>query len=294
MRPFSLRSAVLVAICGLTFQQLIWAAAFKAAPTYGAHTKPQAIVVADLNGDGILDLAIANEGSSDVSVLIGKGDGTFVNQIRYSTGTGTDPVSIAAADFNGDGKPDLVVADSANKKMSVLMNSGTGTFGAAVEYTVGNLPSSVAAADLNGDGIADIAITNSTDNTVMVWLNNGSGTFTKTGTYTTDAAPQSVAIADFNGDGANDLVIADKNGNDVSVLLNQGAGTFGTAVNYCVVVTTGACNSLPAISPVSVIAVDLNGDGKPDLAVASLSKAVTTLLNNGSGVFTLHHQQHQA
>ncbi len=290
MRSFSLRHAAVVAVCGLALQQFGWAAAFKGASTFPAHLAPDSIVVADFNGDGNLDLAIANRSSNDISVLMGKGDGTFITGVKYSSGAGTNPFGIATADVNGDGKPDLVVANAGNKTIAVLMNTGTGTFNPAVAYTVGNVPSSVAAADITGDGVADIAVTNSSDNTVTVLFNNGSGTFTKAGTYATDAAPHSVAIADFNGDGSNDLVVANQNGNDVSVLLNQGAGAFNAAVNYCVVSTTGNCNAISAVSPVSVIAVDLTGDGKPDLAVASLSKSVVTLVNNGSGVFTLTAQ----
>ena len=291
MRRVFLRRAALVAFCGFAlFQQFVWAAAFKGAATFPAHLAPCSIVVADFNGDGNLDIAIANRSSNDISVLLGKGNGTFNAQVKYSAGAGTDPVGIAAADFNGDGKPDLVVANSGNKSISVLMNTGTGTFNAAVKYTVGNSPSAVAAADLNGDNIADIAVTNSADNTVTILLNNGTGTFTATSTRATDANPSSIAIADFDGNGSNDLAITNQGGNDVSILLNLGGGTFAAAVNYCVVSTAGSCNSVTAVSPVSVVAVDLTGDNRPDLAIASLSQSVATLVNNGSGAFTLSAQ----
>ncbi len=290
MSRFSLRQTAVAFLAVVLLQQLVWAAAFKGPATFPAHLGPSSIVVADFNGDGILDIAIANRTSNDVSVLLGKGNGTFNAQVKYSAGAGTDPISIAAADFNGDGKPDLVVADSGNNSISVLLNTGTGTFSAAVQYKVGNSPSAVAAADLNGDGIADIAVTNAGDNTVTVLINSGSGTFSTGGTYATDSSPSSVAIADFDGNGFNDLAVANRGGNDVSILLNQGGGTFATAANYCVVVVSGACSSVAAVSPVSVVAVDLNGDGKPDLAVASLAQSVVTLVNNGSGVFALTAQ----
>ncbi len=291
MRRVSLRDAVLVAFCGVVLQQAGWAVAFKGASTFPAHLGPDSIVVADFNGDGNLDIAIANRTSNDISVLLGKGNGTFNPQVKYSAGTGgPDPVSIAAADLNGDGKPDLVVADLGTNSVSVLLNTGTGTFKTAVVYTVGNSPSAVAVGDLNGDGMADIAVTNSADNTVTILVNNGSGVFTTAGTFATDTAPSSVAIADFDGNGLNDVVTANAGGNDVSVLLNQGGGTFSAAVNSCVVSTGGSCNSVPAVSPVSVVAVDLTGDGKPDLAVASLSQSVVTLVNSGTGTFTLTGQ----
>ena len=288
MRCVFLRRAALVACFGVMLSSFALAASFKGPSTFGAHLTPNSIAVADFNGDGNLDIAIANRSSNDVSVLLGKGNGTFNTQVKYSAGTGgPDPVGIAAADLNGDGKPDLVVADSGTNKVSVLINTGTGTFNSAVQYSVGSIPSAVAVGDLNGDGIADIAVTNSGSSTVSVLINSGSGTFTPGGTFATDTNPSSVVIADVDGNNGNDLVVANQGGNDVSVLLNQGGGTFAAAVNYCVVSTSGSCTSVPAVSPVSVVAVDLTGDNKLDLAVASLSQSVTTLVNNGSGVFTL-------
>ncbi|HTS36328.1 MAG TPA: FG-GAP-like repeat-containing protein [Candidatus Solibacter sp.] len=291
MRRVALRRATLVAVCGLMLCSFAAAASFKGPSTFGAHLAPDSVVVADFNGDGFLDIAIANRSSNDISVLLGKGNGTFNTQVKYAAGTGgPDPASIAAADLNGDGKPDLVVADSGTNKVSVLLNTGTGTFNAAVQYTVGTTPSSVAVGDLNGDGVADIAVTNSGSNTVQVLINNGAGTFSNGGSFATGASPSSVAIADFDGVNGNDLVVTNQNGNSVSVLLNNGSGTFAAAQTYCVVTTSGSCTSVGAVSPVSVVAIDLTGDGKADLAVASLGASVATLVNNGSGVFTLTAQ----
>jgi hypothetical protein len=260
------------------------AAAFKGPSTFATHLAPISVAVADFNGDGNLDIAVANRSSNDISVLLGKGNGTFATEVKYSAGTGgPDPDSIVAADVNGDGKPDLIVADLGTHSVSVFINTGTGTFNAAVVYSVGNSPTAVAVADLNGDGFPDIAVTNSADNTVTILTNSGSGTFTATGLYATDTTPSDVVIADFNGDGHNDLAITNQGSNDVSILLNQGSGTFAAAKNYCVANASGACTSA---SPVSLVAIDLNGDTIPDLAIAGSSSTVSTLLNNGSGVFS--------
>jgi FG-GAP-like repeat/Abnormal spindle-like microcephaly-assoc'd, ASPM-SPD-2-Hydin len=293
MPSVSLRRAAILAVCALALQQAGWAAAFKGAPTFPAHLAPDAIVVADFNGDGNLDIAIANRNSNDISVLLGKGNGTFSAQVKYSSG-GTEPVSIAAADFNGDNKPDLVVVNYASNNVAVLMNTGTGTFSAAVKYTVGRLPAAVVAGDLTGNGINDLAVANSQDNTISVLINNGTGTFSIGSTLHSDSSPVSITMADFDGNGFNDLAVADQGGNDVSVLLNQGAGSFAAAVNYCVVVTSGACASVAAVNPVSLVAVVLTSSGKPDLAVASLSQSVVTLVNSGTGTFTLTGQSNSS
>ncbi len=283
MRRVSLRHAAVAFVSLMLLQQLVWAAAFKGPSTFAAHLAPISIAVADFNGDGNLDIATANRSSNDISVLFGNGNGTFAKAVNYSAGTGgPDPTSIVAADVNGDGKPDLIVADIGTKSVSVFINTGTGTFHAAVVYKVGDSPSAVAVADLNGDGSPDIAVTNSADNTVTVLFNSGSGTFTTGGTYATGTTPSDVVIADF-GNGSNDLAITNQGSNNVSILMNNGAGSFSAAVNYCVANASGACT---AASPVSLVAIDLNGDNIPDLAIAGSSATVSTLLNNGSGVFT--------
>jgi hypothetical protein len=288
MPRVSLRHAALAAFCGVMLQSFALAAAFKGPSTFGTHLAPISVAVADFNQDGNLDLAVANRSSNDISVLLGKGNGTFSTEVKYSAGAGgPDPTSIAAVDLNGDGYPDIVVADIGLKSISVFINAGNGTFKAAVLYKVGNSPSAVAVGDLNGDGFPDIAVTNSADNTVTVLLNSGTGTFTTGGTFATDTTPSDVVIADFDGNGSNDLAITNQGSNDVSILLNQGSGTFAAAVNYCVVSTTGSCSSLTGITPVSLVAVPLHGGSTVDLAVASSGGYVSTLLNNGSGVFTL-------
>jgi hypothetical protein len=284
MRSVSLRPTALVAFFGVMLQTFASAAAFKGPSTFGTHLAPISIAVADFNGDGNLDIAVANRSSNDISVLLGKGNGTFAAEVKYSAGTGgPDPDSIVAADVNGDGKPDLIVADLGTKSISVFINTGTGTFNPAVIYKVGNSPTAVAVADLNGDTFPDIAVTNSADNTVTILTNNGSGIFTATGLYSTGTTPSDVVIADFNNDGANDLAITNQGSNNVSILINQGSGTFVAAKNYCVANASGSCASA---TPVSLVAIDLNGDHIPDLAIAGTGATVSTLLNNGSGVFT--------
>ncbi len=124
---------------------------------YAAGDRPSSVAAADLNGDGKADLAVANETSGTVSVLLNEGDGTFAPKVDYATGT--SPRSLVATDLNGDGKRDLVIANYGGDTVGVLVNQGSGTFAPPPPTTppaVG--ASSVAVADLNGDGRLDLAI----------------------------------------------------------------------------------------------------------------------------------------
>jgi hypothetical protein len=237
---------------------------------------PGSIVAGDFNGDGHLDMAVANEFSNDISVFLGNGDGTFQTQVTYAVGSG--PQAIAAGDFNGDGRLDLAVANSFDNTVSVLLGNGDGTFQPAVEYAVGGFPISLVAGDFNGDGRLDMAVAN-TAGTVSVLLGNGNGTFQPQANYPAGNFPYSIAAGDFTGDGRLDLAVADQLGNTVSVLLGNGDGTFQPAVQYPV-------GGLPD----DIISGDFNGDRRTDLAVADLgngtaASTVSVLLGSGNGTF---------
>ena len=249
--------------------------------------------IGDLNGDGASEIVTA-DGSRTVSVLINRGDGSFNAAGHYATGEGCDAVAIS--DVNGDGALDLITANAADT-VSVLMNRGDGSFEAKRDYATGFLPVSVAIGDLNGDGKPDIVTANNEvkTNGLSVLLNGGDGSFRNREDYETGGswgggAALFVAIADLNGDGKPDL--ATKNGapisgttdvkTTVSVLLNKGSGTFKAAHTY----RTGADDAQFG-SENRLAVIDLNGDGKPDLATAqtAMGTTVSVRLNGREGSF---------
>ncbi len=253
---------------------------FHTAVNYGVGSMPDWVTVGDFNHDGKLDLAVANECGNDptcqsggtVGVLLGNGDGTFQTMVSYKTGANS--ASVAVGDFNGDGKPDLVVTNYGSANVSVLLGNGDGTFQTAVNYRVGSVPTSVAVGDFNGDGKLDLAVTNESSNDVSVLLGNGDGTFQAAVNYAAGSGAYWVSAGDLRGNGKLDLVVANLAGDNVSVLLGNGDGTFQAAVNY------GMGNE-----PESVALADFNGDGKPDLAVAVLVQTLSALVGNGDGTF---------
>jgi hypothetical protein len=262
-------------------------ASFAAPVPYTVGGSPYSPVVADFNGDGKLDLAVANSGDGTVSVLLGNGDGTFQAAVPPYYTVGTTPVSIAVGDFNGDGCPDLAVANLNSSNISVLINNCHGTF-TVTNYTVANAtftssgPRSIAAGDFNHDGYPDLAVADFTNGEVWVLLNDGTaspGTFGTPVSYPVGSEPFSVAVGDFNGDGYPDLAVANALSGKVSVLLNSGAGSPGTflpAANYTV-------GSAPYWVTVGVF----TSNGCPDLAVANeSSNNVSILLNNCNGTGT--------
>jgi uncharacterized protein (DUF2141 family) len=284
---------------------------FQPAVAYGSGDFfPVSVAVADLNGDGKLDVVVANEcGPVDcdgsVGVLLGNGDGTFRPVVTYSSG-GSYGLSVEVADVNGDGRPDLLVANGCfsfslcgtKGAVAVLLGNGDGTFQAATEYLSGGAyPYSLQLADLNGDGKLDAVAANSDSGTVGVLLGNGDGTFQAAVTYSSgDKANvvqiSSVAVTDVNGDGHPDLLLTTEymgaNGNNegaVSLLLGNGDGTFQTAVEYA----SGGYQTL------GVAVGDVNSDGRPDVLLANscnqnnigcggpisqVRGTVTVLLNN--------------
>ena len=261
---FNTALILLVALNAPTYAQGL----FGPKTDYAVGSRPMSVFIADLDGDGDNDLAAANGGSDNLSVLLNNGNGTFAPKVDYAAGF--QALSVFCADLDGDGDNDVAAANHgfldlfgrfSGSSVSVLLNNGDGTFAPKEDYATGDRPTSVFSADLDGDGNNDLAVANQgsfpAPSNVSVLLNNGNGTFAPKVDYCTGSFPTSVFSADVEGDGDNDLAVANGNSHNVSVLLNNRDGTFAPKVDY----DAGRF-------PFSVFIADLDGDGDNDFAVA--------------------------
>ncbi len=188
----------------------------------------------------------------------------FAPRVDYAAAPGA--IHVAIGDLDGDGKPELVVANGRSNTVSVWRNLGNGAFASRVDYAAGAYPSWVAIGDLDGDGRADLVVANLNRNGVTVLRNLGNGAFAAGVDYPTSYVCASVAIGDLNGDGWPDLVVTHPYETALSVLPNLGNGAF-------------AGPRLDAGGLVVAIG-DLDGDGRPDVAVAG--GGVSVLRNIGA------------
>ena len=193
---------------------------------YGQLYSP---TLADFNGDGKLDLAVAGWQMYGALVFMGNGDGTLQDPLFYENDTGAGSNSLTAADFNADGKIDLVTTNYMSNSASVFLGNGAGDFTLPRTFSAGNAPGSATAADVNADGKLDLVVTNgSFAGAVSVLLGKGDGagglaapiTIATGGSYTS-----SLAIADFSGDGRPDAAATNNGSSSVAILLNDGNWT---------------------------------------------------------------------
>ncbi len=253
-----------------------------------ADVCPYAVTVADVNSDGNADVISTNTCSSDITVLLGNGDSTLrIPSVGYAIG-GYPTTSAIVADFDGDGRPDIVVGD--NEFSLVYMRGyGDGTFGAALNYYSPIADGghaygvTIASGDFNGDGNEDFVVGNTGDPTVgiTVFLSRTDGSLLPGVNYGTgDGNYESVAVADFDQNGKLDIAVADVTGGVVRIFNGVGDGTFTTGGKF----TTDSS----ATWPVAIVAGDFNHDGYPDIAAVNyFSKNVGILLNDQNGGFVL-------
>jgi hypothetical protein len=244
----------------------------------GVGNAPYGVVTTDFNGDGRPDVATVNGTSSNLSVLLRQPGGAFIQESGSPFPLGSGPGYGVAADFNGDGRPDVATGNfSSPGSASVLIRQPAGGFAAEPQLSVASA-SSVAAADFNGDRKPDLAVTSlANPGSVTTFMRNPANTgFDFEGATTTGANPRDVVAADFNGDGRPDLAITNLGAASVTVLLRNAGSGF-----------TAEGSDIPVgASPEGITAADFNGDGRPDLAVASLGDGgVSILLRQAAGGF---------
>ena len=272
MRPNGIRkafwAAALSSILPLCFSEAA-AAQFETRAIVSVGDAPTSIAVGDFNHDGKPDIAVAAANALKIEVFLGRGDGTFQAPLTYPDPA--IPMWIVVADLNRDGILDIVAANH-ESSISVLLGNGDGTFQTAKNFNLKSMSDFLAVGDFNGDHIPDLVVANSPY--VSVMLGNGDGTFQPPiDNMTLPTHIPGIAIGDFNGDGKLDVAAAAPNSGFVAValLLGNGDGTLQPAILYPV-----------NHSPQSVVAVDLNRDGKLDLAYEA---GLGVLLGNGDGTF---------
>lgn len=244
---------------------------------------PFSVSVTDMDGDGLIDVVVANLIGNTVSVLrntsTGVGNINFAAKIDFNTGT--TPYTMSVRDLDGDGKPDIVSVNNSSNTVSVFLNTSTGagniSYASKIDFATGVGPFSISIGDLDGDDKADLAVTNRTDGTISIFRNTSSGAgninYAPKVDVISGTDPIWVSIGDLDGDGKADLAVANFNNASVSILrnLSSGAGniSFATRVDFI----TGS-------SPRSVAIGDFDGDGKPDLIVANAtSNTFSAFLN---------------
>jgi hypothetical protein len=257
---------------------------------------PWHVTVADIDGDGKPDL-VPNSASNNVSVLRNTSSsgnivaGSFAAKVDFVSGTG--PVSSAVADLDGDGKPDLAVGNNTGNSISVFRNTSTsavidaGSFAAKVDFATETVTRQVIIADMDGDGKKDMIVTSA--NVVSIFRNSStvgtinSGSFAVKVDFTAGTQPSGVAAADVDGDSKLDIILVNYSSNTVSVYRNTSTvgtintGSFAAKVDF----TTGT-------NPIHLGVQDLDGDGKPDLAVVNNNSSNVSVFRNTGTAGTIN------
>jgi len=261
-------------------------------PKFAVGRAPGYVLVEDFNGNGNLDMVVANEQGGDVSVLLGDGKGGFSPARCSPFPAGHNPNDLAVGDFNRDGRLDLAIANHETQHLTVLLGDGRGGFAPAPNspFTVAVRPHThgVATGDFNGDGNLDLVTDSWGEDRLAVLFGDGDGSFGTPGTYVAVGKHpyQRIRVADLNGDGNADIVSPNLEGDNVTVLLSDGKGGFRQPTSSPV-----PCGD----SPFNVAVGDVNADGKPDLAIVNSPSStsdrsgkdgLTILIGDGLGAFT--------
>ena len=253
---------------------------------------PGSVEAGDFNNDQFIDLAIASETDSSVTILLGNGKGSFAKAAGSPFFAGPQPNDVAINDFNNDGNPDLAFANHENKFLTVLLGNGKGRFAAAAKspFRVEGIPHThgIATGDFNRDRRPDLVTDSWGNDNVEVLFGDSVDLFKTPGLFfKVGRRPyQRLRVADLNRDGTDDIVTTNTEANNVTVLLSDGKGGFHEAAG-----SPYPCGD----APFGISIGDLNGDEKPDLAIINSpgsmgagkgKNGLTVLLGDGKGKFT--------
>lgn len=253
---------------------------------------PGTVAIADFNGDGKLDLVVANEQSNDASVLLGNGQRGFAPATGSPFPAGHGPNDVAVGDFNRDGHLDLAFANHETQQLTVLLGNGRGGFAPAptspIPVAVRPHPHGIATGDFNGDGNLDLVTDSWAEDRLEILFGDGKGNFRTPGTYVAVGKHpyQRIRVADLNGDGNADIVSPNLEGDNVTILLGDGKRGFRQPAG-----SPFPCGD----SPFNVAIGDINADGKLDLAIVNCPSCtadrsghdgLTILIGDGNGGFT--------
>lgn len=245
--------------------------AFQSVATYPVPSSPNRVTLADLNGDGMLDAAVASR-SGAVTIFTGNGSGGFSPAVSYPTPAGTS--TVVTLDFNRDGLLDLAAINDNGLSYSLLTNTGAGAFSVSTaSLPVG--PASIASGDFDRDGNADIAIGYNGAAELLILRGNGAGGFVPAPIAVPSAVYRSLQAADLNLDGKLDLIAATNTGN--FIFIGNGNGTF---------LPPQIDAAPPTESPMEIAVADFNADGKPDYVGTYFLGMMVTRRGDGNGGFT--------
>ncbi|CAF0955106.1 unnamed protein product [Adineta ricciae] len=259
-------------VCVLTFKRTIQSFT-------GYDSRPRFIAVGYLNNDSQIDLAVANSGTDNIGIFLGYANGTFADQVTFSTGYKSQPYSVAVADMNHDNKQDVVVAYYGFNSIAIHYGDGQGNLINPQVTSLGAArPISLSIADFNKDTYLDIAVINNGTSNVIVLLGHSDGSFEIFTSYYMgyDSVPYAMAVADLNNDRFLDIAIVNYGTSTITILTGNGDATFNNSLSY----STGKKSN-----PCSITIGDFNQDQQLDLAIVNSGTSTMGIVfgyNNGT------------